>query len=138
MRFRRAWVVVTGGQLPHFSSCWILARAELELSAVFLEEGDVGRSHCHWWRIKCEKQPVSRVVLMPSRCSLGGSVLVLFRPWSPQGSVPPAHGPPPSDSRDPGVFPGPCVLTVVAAELVGLPGVHPQTLHQAAAALWAG
>ena len=37
-----------------------------------------------------------------------------------------------------GVFPGPCVLIVVAAELVGLPGVTPQTLHQVLAALWAG
>ena len=37
-----------------------------------------------------------------------------------------------------GVFLGPRVLTAVAAELVGLPDVRPQTLHQAAAALWAG
>lgn len=40
------WDVATRGQLPHFSSCWILVRAQPELSAVFLEEGDVGRCRC--------------------------------------------------------------------------------------------
>lgn len=37
-----------------------------------------------------------------------------------------------------GVFPGPGVLTAVAAELVGAPGVSPRALHQVLAALWAG
>lgn len=128
--------MATRGQLPHFSSCWILVRAQPELSAVFLEEGDVGccRCRCRWHIKVCKTACVESYLRL--RVAAWAVCSRLAPALSLKGSVPPACDPP----RTPGtlaVLPSPRVLTAVAAELAGLPGVSPQTLRQAPAALWA-